>query len=307
MIFNQDDKKRKYSDDNKGIKEQKERKKIKRLIWGTAAVILAGGIAGGAAMHYSNVQRERKEAIEKAQEASRKKEEAEKEMEEKKTPEEEKAEEIAQVKEQARAAGCPEEIIGLIDHNDETLDFVKDYAEKKDDPVPDTVEADTGNGAIPHYLQWDERWGYASYGTSTIASSGCGPTCMSMVIVGLTGDTTATPYRLAKYSEENGYIDQSNNTYWAFLDAAARQWGLTCREGMMDETTLAAELAAGHPVICSMLPGDFTDGGHFIVLTGYDNGQVTLNDPFSIRNTQKKWNFADISGQIREMWVVSNG
>ena len=303
MIHSRKDKNQRSADGSKGIKEQRERRKTQRLILGTAVLILVVGIAGGFAMHHASQEKAREAAQQREEERQEEKTRKEEQL----TPEEEKAREIAEVKEQAREEGCPEEIIGLIDQNEETLDFVRDYAENKDKPVPETVEASTGTGTIPHYLQWDERWGYSSYGTSTIASSGCGPTCMSMVIVGLTGDTTATPYRLARYSEENGFIDEENNTYWAFLDSAARQWGLNCREGMMDEGTLAAQLQAGNPVICSMLPGDFTDGGHFIVLTGYENGQVTVNDPFSISNTEKTWSYSDISDQIKEMWTVSRG
>ena len=301
MIHSRKDKNQRSADGSKGIKEQRERRKTQRLILGTAVLILVVGIAGGFAMHHASQEKAREAAQQREEERQEEKVREEEQL----TPEEEKAREIAEVKEQAREEGCPEEIIGLIDQNEETLDFVRDYAENKDKPVPETVEASTGTGTIPHYLQWDERWGYSSYGTSTIASSGCGPTCMSMVIVGLTGDTTATPYRLARYSEENGFIDEENNTYWAFLDSAARQWGLNCREGMMDEGTLAAQLQAGNPVICSMLPGDFTDGGHFIVPTSYENGQVTVNDPFSISNTEKTWNYSDISDQIKEMWTVS--
>lgn len=289
---------RKLAEKKDSIKEARERRLTKRLILGTAAVIVAGGIAGAAALHEADVYRSREKAVQKAQEE----EKEEKKQETRLTPEEKKQQEIEQVKQEAKQAGCPDALISLIDQNDETLEFVKDYAQKKDSPVPDTVELPP-EGTIPHYLQWDERWGYASYGTSTIAGSGCGPTCMSMVIVGLTRDPSATPYRLARYSEENGFVDEANNTYWAFLDSAARQWGLQCREGMMDETELAAELAAGHPVICSMLPGDFTDGGHFLVLTGDQNGQISLLDPFSRRNTEKLWNYTDIADQIREMWV----
>lgn len=276
------------------------------MIPGIAAVILLGGIAGGAALHCAQVRQEE----EAAREAWRQQEEQKKEEQEEEiqlTPEEEKQARIAQVKAQAQEEGCPEGIIALIDKNEETLDFVQNYMENKDRPIPDTVEAPAAAGQIPHYLQWDERWGCAPYGTGTIAENGCGPTCMSMVIVGLTGDTTATPYRLVQYSEQNGFIDEENNTYWALMDSAARQWGLSCREGMMDEATLAAELGAGHPVICSMLPGDFTDVGHFLVLTGYADGQVTLNDPFSIANTQKTWTYAEIQDQIKEMWTFSAG
>lgn len=283
---------------------KKCRKKNRRLVLCGILILAAGIMAGGWAVHHirSKEIEAQKKAVEKEEELQAEKRKRE---EESKTPQERQAEEIANAKETARKDGCPETIISLLDKNPETIDFVRDYKENQGKEVPETVETETetGTGGIPHYLQWDERWGYASYGTSIIAASGCGPTCMSMVIVGLTGDASATPYRMAKYSEEHGYIDEGNNTYWAFLESAAKDWGLTCTEGMLDESSLASELQEGHPVICSMLPGDFTDTGHFIVLTGYENGQVTVNDPFSISNTEKTWNFADISSQIKEMWV----
>lgn len=306
------------TDIQKNIRENQDSKKereknsriveIKAICIG-AALILAGGAAGGYALNEVKAEREKAQA-EAREQAEREKaaDEQRKAMEEEeasKTPEEKKAEQIAAAKEEAKEEGCPDEIISLVDKNDELIDFVKDYAQNKDKEIPDTVEGPTEEGQIPHYLQWDERWGYASYGTSIIASSGCGPTCMSMVIVGLTGDVTATPYRMAKYSEERGYIDESNNTYWAMLESAASDWGLRCQETMLDESSLAAELQAGHPVVCSMLPGDFTDVGHFLVLTGYKDGKVTLNDPFSKANSEKEWVFADIQDQIRQMWVFS--
>lgn len=299
---------RKNQDSKKGNEKSSKIVEIKAMCIG-AALILAGGAVGGYALNEVKAEREQELAQAKEQQEYEKQIEEQKrileEEEASKTPEEKKAEEIAAAKEEARAEGCPDEIINLVDKNDELIDFIKDYAENKDKEVPDTVEGPEKEGEIPLYQQWDERWGYASYGTSIIASSGCGPTCMSMVIVGLTNDVTATPYKIAKYSEEHGYVDEGNNTYWAMLESAASDWGLNCQETMLDEAGLAAELQAGHPVICSMLPGDFTDVGHFLVLTGYADGKVTLNDPFSKANSEKEWIFADIKDQIRQMWVFS--
>lgn len=286
---------------NKNIGKKRRIARRKAICIG-ALLILTAGVSG---RYFLNEVRDGRE---KALKEAREKEEQKKEREAaeaSKTPEEKMAEAVAAAKAEAKAEGCPDEMISLVDKNAELIDFIKDYAENKDKEIPGTVEGPEQAGQIPLYQQWDERWGYASYGTSTIASSGCGPTCMSMVIVGLTNDVTATPYRLAKYSEERGYIDENNNTYWAMLGSAASDWGLNCREAMLDESALAAELQAGHPVICSMLPGDFTDVGHFLVLTGYENGKVTLNDPFSKANSEKEWVFAEIRGQIREMWVFS--
>ncbi len=54
-------------------------------------------------------------------------------------------------------------------------------------------------------MQWDERWGYAPYGTSIVAASGCGPTCMAMVAAGLNQDASITPAKVAAYGTEHGY------------------------------------------------------------------------------------------------------
>ena len=37
------------------------------------------------------------------------------------------------------------------------------------------------DGSVPLFLQWDERWGYRSYGGDFLAVTGCGPTALSMV------------------------------------------------------------------------------------------------------------------------------
>ena len=101
-------------------------------------------------------------------------------------------------------AGYPEKVIELLDKNPETVQFVEDYAKKKDQAPAATVEAEDGySGMFPEILQWDERWGYAPYGTSIIAVSGCGPTCVSMLVVGLTGDKTVTPAVVADYATQN--------------------------------------------------------------------------------------------------------
>ena len=158
---------------------------------------------------------------------------------------------------------------------------------------------------IPEILQWDERWGYSPYGTSIIAVSGCGPTCVSMLVVGITGDKTVTPSVVADYATQNHYVDENNDTTWAFMTSGVEHWGLTCRESNGNESEIAKELEAGHPVICSMRPGDFTDIGHFIILTSYNNGNVTICDPFSLENSKKSWNYSQISSQIKAVWVYS--
>jgi predicted double-glycine peptidase len=79
--------------------------------------------------------------------------------------------------------------------------------------------------------------------------------------------------------------------------------GLDVTEIPLDEQRIADNLEVGNPIICIMGPGDFTTSGHFIVLTSYEDGMVTVNDPNSIERSNKKWSFAEISSQIRNLWV----
>lgn len=221
------------------------------------------------------------------------------------TKEEETEEErLQRIADESKAAGYPEGVIELLSKNPETVDFVEAYGAKKDiAPVKEISELQKGK--IPHLLQWDERWGYAPYGTSIVAVSGCGPTCLSMVFSGLTGDKSLTPAKMAEYGTEHHYINEENDTYWIFMSEAAREWGIHSKEKMLEEEELKEELLLGHPVICSVGPGDFTQIGHFIVLAGWEEGKVIVHDPFSVKNTEKRWVYQEFREQIKSMWTYS--
>ena len=122
---------------------------------------------------------------------------------------------------------------------------------------------------IPVYFQWSEVWGYASYGSENIGMGGCGPTSLSMVATGLTGNTSFTPKYVADMSVNMGYYVDEVGTDWTLMTAGASELGINSAQlTNWSEDTLKSELSAGHPIICSMGPGDFTNQGHFIVLPG---------------------------------------
>lgn len=131
---------------------------------------------------------------------------------------------LERVRSEARANGYPESVISLLDKNPETVDFVEGYGEGISSSAADTVGESITKGEIPLLLQWDKRWGYAPYGTSIVAVSGCGPTCMAMIISGLTGDDSVTPAKMADYGTQNHYVDEENNTYWKFMREVSGNW-----------------------------------------------------------------------------------
>lgn len=206
-------------------------------------------------------------------------------------------------------SGCqeiPDELRSLRERNPETADFVNAYETDHDKHHEIDLSGEYTPGQIPLFLQWDVRWGYELYGDNIIALTGCGPTCLSMVAVGLTGDLTKDPLTIARFSEEHGYYYDGVGSAWALISEGAPQLGLTAEPLSLDGKTMREHLAQGHPIICSVGPGDFTTEGHFIVLTGLTaEGRVTVNDPNSRINSSKDWDLRRIVGQVQSMWAIS--
>ena len=201
-----------------------------------------------------------------------------------------------------REQGYPESLIALVERNPEAKDFVLDYPKYKGLEKID-ISKEVTKGEIPHFLQWDERWGYETYGSDFLAVTGCGPTSLSMVVCGLTGDTKWNPYEVAKMAEDNGYYVDGSGSSWELMSSGAEKLGLTVSSVIFDAEHIRATLEAGQPIICVMGPGDFTDAGHFLVLTGVDQeGDIILQDPNSVERTKQHWDVQKLMKQMKNLW-----
>lgn len=197
----------------------------------------------------------------------------------------------------------PKELLELLEHNKETVDFVYDYPRKKKSKPANSI-GKVKKGEIPKLLQWDERWGYAKYSDNIIAINGCGPTALAMVAAGLTGDDTITPYKVAKYAAKNGYYVEGTGSSWSLMTEGSEHFGVQGSELVLDQNIIFSELEDGHPIICSMRPGDFTTTGHFIVLARIRNGKIQVNDPNS-KKRSKLWDYDRLEHQISNLWVFT--
>ncbi len=169
-----------------------------------------------------------------------------------------------------------------------------------------TPKSDWQKGSMPYLYQTDDAWADASYAGSTIGEAGCGPTALSMVYIELTGKQNLGPKKLARWSEEHGYIE-SGATRWALMSEGAQSLGLHAVElNDIDEQTVTGYLDAEQPIICIMGPGDFTDSGHFIVLwKNQSNGTVEIRDPNSPANSHADWELSLILSQCRCLWTYT--
>ena len=196
----------------------------------------------------------------------------------------------------------PPELIEMFRKNPETEDFVLSYCDEKDLDHDIDLSKYKGADTPPLLLQWDKRWGYESYGDGMMAFTGCAPTCLSMVSIYLTDDTSLDPLYIANKAEKEGCYVEGIGSDWSIMTTFAAKLGLDAKELPLDKNTVLRRLEAGEPIICAMGPGDFTETGHFIVLYGTEDGKIKINDPNSIANSKKLWDFEEISGQIKNLW-----
>lgn len=198
----------------------------------------------------------------------------------------------------------PKQLQELALKNEEALEFVYDYPTEhvKEHTIDLTEEASMDS--VPLFVQWDKRWGYEKYSGNFFAASGCGPTTLSMVVVYLTHNREASPIAVAKYSKEAGYSVDGSGSSWTLISEGCMHYGVKAKAVALDESRMKAELDAGHPIVVNVGPGDFTDTGHFMVITGYDDEGFSINDPNSIEKSGKRWLFRNISSQIRAVWSM---
>lgn len=158
---------------------------------------------------------------------------------------------------------------------------------------------------MPTLYQTDPAWADAGYAGETIGDSGCGPTCLSMVHIALTGSTDYAPPEMCAFSEENGFAEDGA-TLWTLMSEGAARIGLHSEELPADASRVLANLRAGNPIICIMGPGEFTTTGHFIVLSGATaDGLVEIKDPNSPARTQRLWSIEEILPQCRNLWAFT--
>lgn len=203
-------------------------------------------------------------------------------------------------------SAVPEEIQKLMQDNPEMQEYVYQYPALHDKHDAIDITADAATDDVPLLMQWDSRWGYETYGSGLMGYTGSGPTCISMVAVHLTADTSITPLAVARYAEEAGHYVKGVGTAWTLMSDGCKEYGMTSHEVNLSADKIRNALDEGEPVIISIGAGKFTYTGHYVVITGYnEKGEFFINDPNSRENSGKTWDFKDLEKDIRNIWAFS--
>ena len=198
----------------------------------------------------------------------------------------------------------PQSLIELLERNPEAREFVLEYPLYVQGEY-DLSETDRENG-VPLLLQWDQRWGYLHYGSDVAGVTGCGPVCLSMAAFYLTKDEAFSPDRIIRFAADNGYYVKGSGSSWKLISEGGVKLGFDVRELPLDENLIRKNLEAGNPIITVVGPGDFTSSGHFLVMTGWEDGKILINDPNSTANSQKLSSYEEIKDQIKNLWAIRN-
>lgn len=200
----------------------------------------------------------------------------------------------------------PQGLIDLLERNPETEKFVLEYPTACKETFTIDLSEHLNTTSVPLFMQWDQRWGYMKYGSDVAGLTACGPVCLSMTAIYLTGDPSYSPDAMIRFAREKNYYVPGSGSSWTLISEGGKKLGFRVTELPLDEGRIRKCVEADIPVILVVGPGDFTSSGHFLVVTGYENGKFRLNDPNSRANSQKLWAYEDIKGQIRNLWSVEN-
>ncbi len=135
---------------------------------------------------------------------------------------------------------------------------------------------------LTYYSQIDSRWASHPYtsinkSSQTIGTSGCGPTCASMVVTATRG--TITPPEMGDLFVEHGYRSANNGTYLSAFRFVADTFNIEYNETYKLDNAINL-LNNNYYVVASCGNGLFTTGGHLILIVGVENDTLKIYDPF---------------------------
>ena len=168
-----------------------------------------------------------------------------------------------------------------------------------------------------HYMQRDSKWKSLSYAVdgerSTIGSAGCGPTAMAMVLASLV-NPYIDPITTASWARMKGYKVKASGTAYSYFVPQGKQYGINitsiCAGNIYHKptnsahNTALAELKKGNWLIACMGPGVWTSGGHYILVYGYKDGKVYINDSASTKENRACNTWDTFKNEVKYYWSV---
>jgi hypothetical protein len=109
------------------------------------------------------------------------------------------------------------------------------------------------------------------------------------------------------------YKALKQGTYYSYFKPQLAAYGIECKQllgnRILNQPNHAIHeqvkkyLSEGYYVIALMGPGNWTSGGHFVLLYGWDD-KVRINDPASTKDKRLNGDPATFRNEVRNYWLV---
>lgn len=150
---------------------------------------------------------------------------------------------------------------------------------------------------IPLILQKDPAWRWAQYGTDgtqQLGENGCAIATLAMIESYYQGGMIS-PQIILDWSQNDYYIHETG-TSWSIFQDFAQDFNYYYEDyGNSFESAMQA-IQNGKLVVVSVKPGYFTQTGHILLIRGYDERNVYVNDPND--DTSKLYSLTGVDKKI---------
>lgn len=165
---------------------------------------------------------------------------------------------------------------------------------------------------VTFYEQTNYKSSFCGLKDETIATSGCGTTSMAIIVSTYENNKKYDPVYMAEEARKGRYCSRGSGTYAGFFryEAKALKYNHLSVKKTSDVNKLnivTSHLRKGHLIIVHVGKGQFTNGGHYMVLGGIDPAtkSVYVYDPYNKLNSKYKksgsgwYKFNDILKQTK--------
>lgn len=174
-----------------------------------------------------------------------------------------------------------------------------------------SIQAQAAINQPVSFLQDDSKWGFEAYSVNrrtsqTIATSGCGPTAMAMVL-NYYIDNSITPLQTAMFAMANNHRTRHKGTSWSYFEDMANEYGLEFLQTASSSEALDwITNKEDALVVCSMGSGLWATSGHFILLWDVDEeGNAYINDPISTEYNRLVNKYDFMASQCRQYFCFN--